>query len=168
MLAGKTKKVATIEEMNEAAADGWAGSGQDGPKCGEEVKVAVDTNVLVRAAVRDDPEQTDAGDPNHGPSGDRWRSRVSCLCEFVWVLRSVYGYRAPRIAEAIRILLEAENVETNRPAVEAGLAMLEAGGDFADGVIAYEGKWLGAETFVSFDKKAVEMLRELGVAARSL
>jgi hypothetical protein len=32
--------------------------------------------------------------------------------------------------------------------------MLDAGGDFADGVIAYEGKWLGAETFVSFDKKA--------------
>ena len=25
MLAGKTKKVATIEEMNEAAAAGWAG-----------------------------------------------------------------------------------------------------------------------------------------------
>ena len=49
-------------------------------------------------------------------------------------------------------------METNRPAIEAGLAMLDAGGDFADGVIAYEGRWLGAETFVSFDKKAVEML----------
>jgi predicted nucleic-acid-binding protein len=93
---------------------------------------------------------------------------VSCLCEFVWVLRSVYGYRALRIADAIRILLVAENVETNRPVAEAGLAMLEAGGDFADGVIAYEGKWLGAETFVSFDKKAVEMLRSQGHAARVL
>lgn len=29
------------------------------------------------------------------------------------------------------------------PAAEAGLALLEAGGDFADGVIAYEGSWLG-------------------------
>jgi predicted nucleic-acid-binding protein len=48
------------------------------------------------------------------------------------------------------------------------LALLDAGGDFADGVIAYEGKWLGAETFVSFDKKAVEMLRSQGVAARLL
>ena len=47
--------------------------------------------------------------------------------------------------------------------VEAGLAMLDAGGDFADGVIAYEGRWLGAETFVSFDKKAVEMLTSAGV-----
>jgi len=56
----------------------------------------------------------------------------------------------------------------NRPAVEAGLAMLDAGGDFADGVIAYEGKWLGADTFVSFDEKAVKMLMAQGVAARLL
>jgi predicted nucleic-acid-binding protein len=46
--------------------------------------------------------------------------------------------------------------------------MLDAGGDFADGVIAYEGRWLGAETFVSFDKKAVEMLTAQGVSARFL
>jgi predicted nucleic-acid-binding protein len=93
---------------------------------------------------------------------------LSSLCEFVWVLRSVYGYRAPKIAQALRVLLAAENVETNRPAIDAGLTMLDAGGDFADGVIAYEGRWLGAETFVSFDKKAVEMLIEQGVSARLL
>jgi predicted nucleic-acid-binding protein len=131
------------------------------------MKVAVDTNVLVRAAVRDDPKQTD--------TATRIMARaeivavgVSCLCEFVWVLRSVYGYRAQGIAEAIRVLLVAENVETNRQAAEAGLAMLDAGGDFADGVIAYEGRWLGAETFVSFDKKAVERLIDLGFEARAL
>ncbi len=32
MLAGKTKKVATIEEMNEAAAAGWAGKVRIGKK----------------------------------------------------------------------------------------------------------------------------------------
>jgi predicted nucleic-acid-binding protein len=42
------------------------------------------------------------------------------------------------------------------------LAVLAVGGDFADGVIAYEGNWLGGETFVSFDKKAVTLLSELG------
>jgi hypothetical protein len=36
------------------------------------------------------------------------------------------------------------NVIVNRPAVEAGLALLEAGGDFADGVIVYEGSRLCA------------------------
>jgi predicted nucleic-acid-binding protein len=57
---------------------------------------------------------------------------------------------------------------TNRPAVEAGLALLEAGGDFADGVMAYEGTWLGGETFISFDKQAVELLAEQGLATQLL
>ena len=65
-------------------------------------------------------------------------------------------------------LLAAGNVETNRPVVDAGLAMLDVGGDFADGVIAYEGRWLGGETFVSFDSKAVEMLNAQGQTARLL
>ncbi|EGG79200.1 transposase subfamily [Gluconacetobacter sp. SXCC-1] len=56
----------------------------------------------------------------------------------------------------------------NRPAVEAGLALLEAGGDFADGVIAHEGVWLGGETFVSFDKKAVSLLKKQGEKTRLL
>ena len=134
---------------------------------GQEVKVAVDTNVLVRAAVRDDPEQAEVA-TRIMARAEVVAIAVSSLCEFVWVLRSVYGYRAPRIAEAIRLLLVAENVETNRQAIDAGLAMLDAGGDFADGVIAYEGRWLGAEIFVSFDKKAVQMLSAKGEAARLL
>ncbi len=131
------------------------------------MRVAVDTNVLIRAAVRDDLEQTVAATR----SMDRAEVvaiALPSLCEFAWVLRSAYGFKATDIGKAIRTLLAAENVETNRPAVEAGLAMLDAGGDFADGVIAYEGRWLGAETFVSFDEKAVEMLKGLGEAARLL
>ena len=131
------------------------------------MKVAVDTNVLARAAVRDDAEQADAAIKLMGRA-ELVVIAVPCLCEFVWVLRSVYRLRPDDIAKAIRALLAAENVETNHAAVEAGLAMLDVGGDFADGAIAYEGRWLGAETFVSFDKKAVEMLRAQGEAARVL
>ncbi|MFA7242427.1 MAG: hypothetical protein WC091_20125 [Sulfuricellaceae bacterium] len=39
-------------------------------------------------------------------------------------------------------------------ALEAGLPVLEVGGNFADGVIAFEGNWLGGEAFASFGKKA--------------
>lgn len=56
----------------------------------------------------------------------------------------------------------------NRPAVEAGLALLEAEGDFADGITAHEGKWLGGETFVSFDRKAVTFLAQQGEVAQPL
>jgi predicted nucleic-acid-binding protein len=52
--------------------------------------------------------------------------------------------------------------------VEAGLAVLEAGGDFADGVIAHEGNWLGADAFVTFDKKAVALLKAQNILARLL
>ncbi len=131
------------------------------------MKIAVDTNVLVRAAVRDEPEQTEAAIRLMGRA-KMVAIAVPSLCEFVWVLRSVYGFKSSDMSRAIRTLLAADNVETNRPVVDAGLAMLDAGGDFADGVIAYEGRWLGAETFVSFDKRAVEMLKAQGVAARLL
>ncbi len=134
---------------------------------GQEMKVAVDTNILVRAVVQDDPKQAEIA-ARILLKAEVLVVGMSCLCEFVWVLRRAYGYRPPAIAAAIRELLEAGNVETKRLAVEAGLAMLDAGGDFADGVIAHEGQWLGAETFVSFDRKAVEMLKSQGVAARSL
>lgn len=131
------------------------------------MKVVVDTNVLVRAVVRDDAAQarvaakvlTDAA---------LIAVALPCLCEFVWVLRKVYGFQATDIAAAIRALVAAANVQVNRLAVEAGLSVLEADGDFADGVIAYEGAWLGGETFLSFDKKAVSVLKAQGQAARLL
>lgn len=131
------------------------------------MKIAVDTNVLVRAVVRDDKMQAEVA-AKVLRNASLVAVAVSSLCELVWVLRRKYGLPAAEVAAAIRALLAAGNVEVDRPAVAAGLAMLDGGGDFADGVIAYEGKWLGAETFVSFDKKAMEMLRAQGVAARAL
>jgi predicted nucleic-acid-binding protein len=131
------------------------------------MKIAVDTNVLVRAVVRDDLKQAEIASKTL-LKAEMVAVATPCLCEFVWVLRRVYGFKPSAIAAAIRALLGAENVEMNRPAVEAGLAILEAGGDFADGAIAYEGQWLGGETFVSFDAKAVEMLKAQGAVARLL
>jgi predicted nucleic-acid-binding protein len=69
---------------------------------------------------------------------------------------------------ALEALLRADNVAVNRPAVEAGVAVLRGGGDFADGLIAYEGVWLGGETFVSFDKQAVSLISQQGQQARLL
>lgn len=130
------------------------------------MRVTVDTNVLVRAVVQDDPKQGEIA--SKIVKAELLAVAISCLCEFVWVLRRVYGFKPSAIAATIHALLAAGNVETNRPAVEAGLAMLAAGGDFADGVIAYEGRWLGGETFVSFDKKAVDMLAAQGQTVKLL
>jgi len=131
------------------------------------MKVTADTNILVRAVMRDEPKQARAADKLL-KQAELIAVSLPCLCEFVWVLRRVYGLDDAPIAQAIRALLDAGNVAMERPAVEAGLALLDAGGDFADGVMAHEGAWLGGETFVSFDKKAVALLSKQGEAARLL
>lgn len=131
------------------------------------MKIVVDTNVLVRAVVRDDPAQASAA-AKILMDAELIAVALPCLCEFVWVLCRVYDFQPVDSATAIRALLAAANVEVNRPAVEAGLLVLEAGGDFADGVIAYEGNSLGGETFFSFDKKAVALLTAQGQSARLL
>lgn len=131
------------------------------------MKVAVDTNVLVRAVVRDDPAQARIA-AKILSDAELIAVALPCLCELVWVLCRVYGFPTVDAATAVRTLLATANVEMNRPAVEAGLSMLDAGGDFADGVIAYEGNWLGGETFASFDKQAVMLLKAQGLPARLL
>lgn len=131
------------------------------------MKVTADTNFLLRAIVYDDEAQTTRA-VELLEMADMVALSLQTLCEVVWVLRGRYGVDRADVAAAIRTLLNTANVVVNRPAAEAGLALLDAGGDFADGVIAYDGTWLGAETFVSFDKKAVSLLTKQGQAARLL
>ncbi|MFN5098745.1 MAG: type II toxin-antitoxin system VapC family toxin [Burkholderiaceae bacterium] len=131
------------------------------------MNISVDTNILVRAIVRDDTKQASAA-AKILKTASLIAVSIPCLCEFVWVLRRIYSFDGESISAAIRALLDTRNVIMNRPAVEAGLALLEAGGDFADGAMAYEGTWLGGESFVSFDKQAVELLAEQGVATQLL
>jgi len=131
------------------------------------MKITVDTNVLVRAVVCDNTTQATIAAKVLNEA-KLIAITLPCLCEFVWVLRKVYVFQAADVVAAIHALLVATNVEVNRQAVEAGLSILEAGGDFADGVIAYEGNWLGGETFVSFDKKAVKLLKASGLAVQLL
>ena len=93
---------------------------------------------------------------------------LPALCELVWVLSQGYKIPSNEIAEAIQRLMTGANVVVNPPAAEPGLTLLDAGGDFADGVAAYEGNWLGADNFISFDKKAVKLMERQGTSARLL
>jgi predicted nucleic-acid-binding protein len=131
------------------------------------MKVTADTNVLLRAIVADDEAQTTRA-VEVLEAADMVAVSLQTLCEVAWVLRGRYGVERADVGVAIRALLNTSNVVVNRPAAEAGLALLDAGGDFADGVIAYDGTWLGAETFVSFDKKAISLLTQQGQSARLL
>ena len=131
------------------------------------MKITADTNVLVRAAVQDEPQQARRA-AKVLQEADLVAVPIPVFCEFVWVLRRGYKKSASDVSDAIRRLMKSAHVIVNRLAVEAGLSALDAGGDFADGVIAYEGNWLGAEEFVSFDTKAVSILKSQGSRARLL
>ena len=132
-----------------------------------EMKITADTNVLIRAAVQDNPHQARLA-AKALREADLVAVPVPALCEFVWVLRRGYRKSISDISDAIHRLTKSANVVMNRPAVEAGLSVLDAGGDFADGVIAYEGDWLGAKEFVSFDAEAVSPLHSQSTRARLL
>ena len=131
------------------------------------MKITADTNVLVRACVQDDMAQAQlAGKVLRKASLVAVSSTV--LCEFVWVLKRAYKFADTDIAHAIRLLIRSKNVVCDTPAVEMGLAMLEQGGDFADGIIAFCGLGLGAAEFVSFDHNAVILLKTQRLKARLL
>jgi len=126
------------------------------------MNVSVDTNVLARAILADDPAQMRAARRLLRDAA-LIAIPLPCLCELVRILRRGAKLATEDVVAAIRALLDAGKGALNRPAVEAGLALREAGG-----VIASEGRWLGGETFVSFDQKAVALLSQQGEAARLL
>ena len=125
------------------------------------MNITADTNLLVRVAVGDDPIQA-ALAAVALRQAEVIAVTVPALCEFVWVLSRWYKCPARDIAAAIRRLIDSAPVRVDRPAVEAGLALLETGGDFADGVIAFEGRRLGGQVFASFDADAVKRIQAGG------
>ncbi len=131
------------------------------------MKITPDTNVLVRAAVA----------VGEGAGADAAQARqaiallrraeliavtVPVLCEFVWVLRRLYGHGVTDAGRAIRALCAGAAVTCDRAVIEEGLRFLDAGGDFADGAIAALGRDLGADLFVSFDRRALRLVRAAG------
>jgi predicted nucleic-acid-binding protein len=118
------------------------------------MKMIADTNVLMRAMLDDDPVQTRAA-RRALSSADQVVIGRHVFCEMVWLLLQRYKMPRAEIVKVINGYLEADNVITDTAAVQAGLEAMDAGADFADGVIAHEGRWLGGETFVSFDERSV-------------
>jgi hypothetical protein len=88
--------------------------------------MTADTAVLVRVAVMDDPVQS-ALAVDALLEAEPVAVTLPSLCEFVWVLTRGYNKSAIEIAEAIRKLMNSASVLADRPAVEAGLAILERG-----------------------------------------
>lgn len=112
--------------------------------------IAVDTSLLLRAILDDDPIQSPLARTRLQTAPQVFISPV-VLCELVWVLKQQEWNRA-QIAEAIRILVSSSNVRIDSLTVDTGLAFLERGGGFADGVIVQLARASGCDETLTFDQ----------------
>jgi predicted nucleic-acid-binding protein len=119
--------------------------------------IAVDTNVLVRFLVGDDPKQSrQARALVDDLDADEARAFVSdiVLCELVWVLASCYRFDRAQIAAVLRQLAAARQLEfASTDNVLRAVSAFESGrGDFADYLIREHARAAGCERVVTFDK----------------
>jgi len=120
--------------------------------------LAVDTNVLVRYLIRDDPDQT-ARATKLVRSQAIWVSKT-VLLETAWVLTKSYAYPPERVAQVFRELLGLPTVspEDDLTVVQA-LDWFEHGMDFADALhLASSGFMMPLATF---DEALVRKARRL-------
>jgi predicted nucleic-acid-binding protein len=123
--------------------------------------IAIDTNVLVRFLVQDDPAQTAACMQfveGLTPDNPGYVSR-EVLVELVWVLERAYRYPRPVVAMTLQKLLEAaELVLETADDVGASLDLYRDDGyGFADLMIAAAARRAGAERLVTLDRKAADL-----------
>jgi predicted nucleic-acid-binding protein len=131
------------------------------------MRITADTNVLLRATLDDHPTQSPLAQAALRDA-EMVAINLSTLCEFVWVLRQGYKRTRPEIASLLRAFLNTPNLSTDELAIEAGIALTDAGGDFADGVAAFEGRRLGGVLFVTFDRQAATLLDRSGTKVNLL
>jgi len=119
---------------------------------------AIDTNVLVRLCMADDPEQcrrAQAFVQAHAPV----LVPQLCLLELAWVLGSLYRRPKPVVIQAIRAILDNLDLEVEGPrALEAALERWEGcTADFADCFIERLCALGGCTRTVTFDVGASKL-----------
>ena len=115
------------------------------------MRIALDTNVLVRYLTWDDDVQSPrAAEAIEGAETVIVSGIV--LCETARVLARSYNRPTTEIAAVLRRFIQADSVDVDRPLAEAGLANLDRGGDFSDGVILMEAERAKADHLITFDQ----------------
>jgi predicted nucleic-acid-binding protein len=124
--------------------------------------IGLDTNVIVRVFVFDEPAQTQAAlrllrefsQDNPGFVG------IVVLVEMTWVLKRTYGFDDKAVFSAIDSLFDSANIQIERAdLVQAALQLArESGGDIADALIAVTAADAGAVRTMTFDRKAAKRI----------
>jgi predicted nucleic-acid-binding protein len=118
---------------------------------------ALDTNVLVRYLVADEPRQLAAAErviEESRESQDPLFLSAIVLCELAWVLARTYGQTKPAIVEDLELILDREQFEIEHHAlVRRSLESYRHGkGSFSDYLIGEIGQHAGCRDTVTFDR----------------
>jgi predicted nucleic-acid-binding protein len=120
----------------------------------------LDTNVLIRYLVQDDPAQSALATQviEQQTTHDSFYLCHIVLCELVWVLESRYQQTRTMIVTIIDQLLRTQQLEVQQPAIvwNALQAYQQSTADFSDYLIAHSHAEAGCETTITFDKKAAQ------------
>lgn len=119
--------------------------------------IGLDTNVLIRYVVRDDPAQTRLTDNllDSLTSDDPGYVPLIVLVECWWVLDRSYGYPLERRRAFVEALLASQELRVERTdTVRAALRRTHDGADLADAVIAVGATEAGCSAIMTFDRRA--------------
>ena len=124
--------------------------------------IGLDTNVLVRHLVQDDPGQSRKATQLITKQCTRddpgFINRV-VLCELVWVLESAYGYSKDTIVAVLDKLLRTSQLKIEDvQAAWTAFRMYQKGkADFADCLLGTTNRIGGCERTVTFDQSASKL-----------
>lgn len=124
--------------------------------------IGLDTNILVRFIMQDDPRQSaianDVFERRLTPAEPGYLSVVA-MVETAWVLERAYGRTSAEIAAAIERVLQIDMlvVEAEQAVFEAVTALRSGDGAFADALIGALNTRAGCERTFSFDRKALRL-----------
>lgn len=132
--------------------------------------IGLDTNVLARYIVQDDPDQAHAATrliEGQCTAQSPGYVSVPVLVELVWVLSVAYRYEKSMVASVIRqVLRTTEFLVEDREITWGALREFEAGSaDFADYLIAYRNHARGCKQTYTFDRGAAAGSRYFSLVA---
>lgn len=122
----------------------------------------LDTNVLVRYLLRDDPEQAEQARmaiEKALSTGEPLVVTLLTMLETEWVLRSRASLDKRTIVTTFRMLLEARDLRIGQEeTLEEALYLYENNAaDFADCLMAARYARLGCKAMLTFDRKAAQL-----------
>lgn len=125
--------------------------------------IGLDTNVLLRYLVQDDPAQspraTEVIERRLTKQNPGFVSLV-CILEIVWVLGSLYRRSSGQIADHLEMILAADTlaVQNEQEVYQALVALRNGSGTFEDALIGALGAWWGCSATLTFDENAAKCL----------